>query len=142
MEKSLGIMDIRCVGIPAVPEWAMQTVQDELRRGTSFDLRRIRPPGFEQGRIHPHCRSRNRIQCMGEYHQVDLVFDGSIERIADRLLIGWRMVVVHNPANEYFWVKDYTYDPDRLEEVIRSSLRQFLDQLQVTGPIALHQPPT
>jgi hypothetical protein len=140
-QKTLGIMDVRCVGVPAVPEWAIVKVENELRQGTPFQLCRIQPPVPFPGRGGQTCPSRNRIVRAGEHHQVDLVLDGSIERISDRLLIGWRLVIIADPADEYVWVKDYSYEPDRLEELIRSSLRQFLDQLRATGGLGLLDSP-
>ncbi|MCF8238504.1 MAG: hypothetical protein K9I85_10140 [Saprospiraceae bacterium] len=141
-QKTLGIMDVRCMGIPAVPEWALDKVEDELRQGTPFHLQRIQPPAQSQRLARPTGRSRNRILQAGEHHQVDLVFDGSIERISDRLLIGWRLVIIADPTHEYVWVKDFSYEPDRLEELIRLSLRQFLDQLRASKGLHIPNSPT
>ena len=69
----------------------------------------------------------------GQLAQVDLVLGGSIERLADRLLIGWRMIDLRDDDSDWFTVHDQPYIPERLETMIRASLRDFYSAVQQGG---------
>lgn len=121
-------MNIRCVGLPTVQARIQDQVEDELRRQSSKSVRSlpmIRPRSGNANCLRPVC-----MRQAGHLAQVDLVLGGSIERLADRLLIGWRMVDLTDDEADWFTVHDQSYNPERLETMIRASLREFYSTVQ------------
>lgn len=131
--EEIGLMSIRCVGLPAMQGWVQDHVEDETRRQTGRSVRSL--PAIHPRSNGIHCLRPVCMHQAGQMAGVDMVLGGSIERLADRLLIGWRMVDLRNEDVDWFAVQDQPYLPERLETMIRASLREFLATAQQGGKL-------
>lgn len=120
---------IQCSGLPAMPEWVHSQVEDEVEAYTDYRMQNLDlfPDQFggRRGCLGQHC-----LRAIGDDYAVDLVLGGSVDRVLDRVLIAWRLVRVNQSDRDWIWVNDYPYVPDQLETVIRSSIRQFIREIE------------
>lgn len=125
--RRIGLMPIRCSGVSATPSRVAGMVEEEWGSHTDHRICRLDgsrstiPAGLLP--VQPEAMRR-----AGRATRMDLILGGQVERLADRLLIGWRLVDVRDPKGNWQVVEDHPWSAADLDLRIRTSLQRIIRQ--------------